>query len=97
MTTIKINPVEVISSGGQAASAKQKVASAKDGIRDINAQLDNSIKTRNNIGERLSSLTRTLEDIEGKITKIKRVSDDSTVNYERTDDRAESDAHAITR
>ena len=87
MALIRINPSEVISSSVHADQARQRVSSAKNGIRDISDRLDPKIKQRNNIDGRLASLAVSLGSIEGIITRIRSVVDSASNNYQRADER----------
>jgi len=81
MATIRINPAEIMSSGSQAESAKQKISSAKSGINAVIWKLDGKIKNRNNIAERLNTLVDTMGDIETKIARIKSTVDSNAKTY----------------
>lgn len=95
MPTIRINPEEVISSGSHAETAKQKIASSKNGINAVNWQIDSKIKGRNNIGVRLSSLADKLRDIEAKIGRIKSTVDSNAKTYLWVDEKLEAEAQEL--
>ena len=86
-----------MSSGFSAESAKQKVSSAKNGINDINRQLDEKVRNRNNIGGRLSSIVNALGSIEAKLERIRRLSESNANNYLHADERVEAHAKDVAK
>jgi len=85
MASTKINTDEVHAAGSLADNARQKLATAKNGARDISDRLDGKIKQRNNIGGWLNALANALSNAESRVTRIKNVANDSAENYRRTD------------
>jgi len=92
---ININPIEVMSSDMPADSTKKIVNSVKNGIHDINRQLDDKVRNRNNIGGRLNSLAEALGGIESKIERIINVSESNAGNYLHADKQVEARANDV--
>jgi len=87
MASTKINIGEVVNSGSIVVQARQKVGSTKNVVDDVNWKLDGKIKSRNNIGGRLSSLSGTLGKIENNISKTVGVVERSANGYLQADNR----------
>jgi len=90
MSNTIIRPVEILSAGVKADSAKQNVSSAKNSVREVVNRLEVQIKGRNNIAGRLDSLLASLVNIETQITRIKSSVDSCATNYQKTDARVET-------
>ena len=87
MASTKINIGDVVNSGSIVVRAGQKVSSTKNVVDDVNWQLDGKIKSRNNIGGRLSSLSGTLSRIESNIHGIVGAVEHSANGYLQADNR----------
>ena len=87
MAKTNIRPAEILSAGAKPEAAKQKVASAKNGVREVGDRLEAQVKSKSNISGRLNALANSLGGIESKIGQIKNAADTGAAHYQRTDDR----------
>ena len=73
MAQIKINVGAVIGLSPTATSAKNTVANVKSYFNSTRNQVDGRVLNRNNLGNRMSSVSSQLSSIENRIISIKNM------------------------
>ncbi len=85
MAKTVINVGAVVGIGSTISSAKNTVENVKSSFYSTRCQVDGRIANRNNIGNRLSSISSQLSNIENRIYNIKNTVERSANSYQRTD------------
>ena len=87
MATTKINITAVLEAGELAASAANKIASAKNGAEGIRGRIDGKILQRGNLGNRLRNVTAELASIENQVRRICQTAQNGAEAYYSADAR----------
>lgn len=96
MAQIKINVGAVVGLSGTITSAKNTVGNVKSSFYSTSCQVDGRVANRNNIGNRLSSVSSQLSNIENRIVSIKNVVEKGANNYHNTDVHVMGMKNALT-
>lgn len=89
MAVIRINPVQVIQAGTEAAAARRQTAAVKNGVNELRYRLDPRVKSRRNMEERLKSVAEALEKAEAKIVRIAGVAENGAEGYQHVEQQIE--------
>lgn len=96
MAQIKINVGAVVGLSGTITSAKNTVGNVKSSFYSTRCQVDGRVANRNNIGNRLSSVSSQLSNIENRIVSIKNIVEKGANNYHNTDVHVMGMKNALT-
>lgn len=87
MAQIKINVGAVVGLSPTVTSARNTVANVKSYFNSTRSQVDGRVLNRNNLGNRMSSVSDQLSNIESRIISIKSMVEKGANNYYGTDVR----------
>lgn len=96
MAQIKINVGAVVGLSPTVTSAKNTVANVKSYFNSTRSQVDGRVLNRNNLGNRMSSVSSQLSSIENRIISIKNMVEKGANNYHNTDVRVMGMKNALT-
>lgn len=85
MANFRINCSQVLNSSGRCDNAKNNIQNAREKVAYTNSVLDNQIKQRDNIYNRLNNVSNNLEDIKKRVSSIQNVCNNSARNYQNID------------
>lgn len=85
MGMIKVNIDAVLAQSGTIAQARTDVSGVKSAVDSVNHRLEQSVRSRYNIGARLNSLSATLDRIQGQLLRIQSTVEGGANSYYAAD------------